>query len=473
MSTQPTCLFTDKVLTSETKVEHTIPESVGGRIKTRLVTSSEFNEYAGIRTDYAIKAIYEPMLNRLSPLLPRSSQAGKMPVEIPGEQNGFVMENGRLSLQSPVIERDAKNRPISIKASDRKPIDRIAKSLGKDPQSLQVSYEPATDAHVYLKRTPILCRDVELAALKAILTTFDALLSTSAFPFTRSPECGDARVLLRRAVMDNYIETDILNKISLGIQYEKIGVYRSIRSKLGVPLSPFEHVMYVSSNLPTRTLDVVWNVFGIDPFGFRLSSNWNGDSFALAVVNPILANSSASDVVPFAPPEESLCRPTERRSQPQYATEDDMLNTLYLVSSERHRSVSEAIQLVEMSADAHVTECMMESSSLASGTERSAQSQITKRILNMFGRKQDDVDFRSSIAALVSDAVSRHPEISGIHDLSIASNSEVEPTLVVYRQCFTDAIAVHGSPGDAFTNKIVISIDPSDERLLGKLPPMQ
>jgi len=38
------CLFTDAELTADTKEEHTIPSSLGGRIKTVNASSSAFND---------------------------------------------------------------------------------------------------------------------------------------------------------------------------------------------------------------------------------------------------------------------------------------------------------------------------------------------------------------------------------------------------------------------------------------------
>jgi hypothetical protein len=46
-----TCLFTGKVLTPDTREEHTILWSLGGRVRSRRVTSSAFNEACGSHVD--------------------------------------------------------------------------------------------------------------------------------------------------------------------------------------------------------------------------------------------------------------------------------------------------------------------------------------------------------------------------------------------------------------------------------------
>jgi hypothetical protein len=79
-----TCLFTGEELTPTTKQEHTIPKALGGRIKSRFVTSDTFNNFCGARLDFVLKLAYEPLLNQLAPLLPRTSQPGMMPIDVPG-----------------------------------------------------------------------------------------------------------------------------------------------------------------------------------------------------------------------------------------------------------------------------------------------------------------------------------------------------------------------------------------------------
>lgn len=472
MPATPTCLFTGVALSPTTKVEHTIPESVGGRITSRLVTCDAFNEKAGKHIDYTLKLVYEPMLNVLSPLLPRTFQAGKMQVDVPGEASGLVMEQGRLSRDKPIITKDDEGKPLSVSASNRKPIDQIARSLGKDPAALHVSSLPATTSPVFLKKVPVICRDVELAALKAALTTFDVLLSHSDLRFTRLPACEQARRLLHSAVINNHIERDLLGSISLGLQYEKLGLYQRIRAKCGVPVTPFEHVMYVASYPASKCLDIVWNVFGVDPFGFRLSTEWRGDCFGYVFVNPILSDTHPSEPIPFTPTDELLCLPTERRSLPQFAKEDEMRNILDLVSSERRRSYADAVQLVEMSADQHIAECMKENAQLATGMDKSAQSQIMLRLGRMFGRKQHEEGFRTEIARIVAGEMQHRPELAAISDFEAASDSEVRVTIAAYRECLKNALTIIGPLGDAFQNSVGIIVDPSDQRLLGALPPM-
>ncbi len=81
-----TCLFTDAPLTSDTKVEHTILDSLGGRVTSRIVTSSEFNEQRARKVDLAAKQIYWPVLMNLAHLIPSQVQAAGLNVETPNHK---------------------------------------------------------------------------------------------------------------------------------------------------------------------------------------------------------------------------------------------------------------------------------------------------------------------------------------------------------------------------------------------------
>jgi len=52
-----TGLFTGEVLTPDTRVEHTILDSLGGRVTSRIATSSDFNEQIARQVDSAAKQI--------------------------------------------------------------------------------------------------------------------------------------------------------------------------------------------------------------------------------------------------------------------------------------------------------------------------------------------------------------------------------------------------------------------------------
>jgi len=468
-----TCLFTGVLLSDETKVEHTIPASIGGRIKSKSVTCDDFNQNAGNKIDHTLKLVYEPMLNALSPLLPRSFQAGKMQVDIPGEQPGVYMEAGRLSRGNLEVIKDGQGKVISLKSSNPTAIRKVAKTLGKDTQSLKLVTEFASNAPLYYKKMPVICRELELAALKAVLTTFDVLLADSAYRFTRDSACEDARKLFKQAVMEDKIDKQLMSSISLGLQYEKIGLYHRISKECEMPAYLFGHTLFVAGYPTTRCLDIVFWVFGIDPFGFRLSSQYTGESFGYVFSNPIFSESHPSGIKSFIPSDSMLCAPTERRSLPEYATEKEMRESVDLISSERRRYYTEAVKIIEMTADKHVEDCIRENASITKGADKSAIAQISSRLLRMFGRKRDDPAFVASVSSIVLEEMNNNEQLSALTDCSSASCAEMQMVIDTYRKCLSKLLESHGPLGDAFLDNVGVIPDPSNQREPGKLPPMK
>lgn len=81
-----TCLFTDAPLTSDTRIEHTILDSLGGRVTSRIVTSSEFNEQSAREVDLAAKQIYWPVLMNRAHLVSSRVLAAGLNVEAPNHK---------------------------------------------------------------------------------------------------------------------------------------------------------------------------------------------------------------------------------------------------------------------------------------------------------------------------------------------------------------------------------------------------
>ena len=91
--TEDTCLFTSAPLNESTKVEHTIPESLGGRVRSSVVSSTDFNEGWGETLVPALKKPYAMIMNRLGPLLPGIHQSGQLRVDVRGEAPGLALDD--------------------------------------------------------------------------------------------------------------------------------------------------------------------------------------------------------------------------------------------------------------------------------------------------------------------------------------------------------------------------------------------
>ena len=300
---QPTCLFTGAPLSAATCEEHTIPRVLGGRIRSRVVSSDQFNNECGSFLDTHLALSYSRILNRIAPLLASEHRQGALRVQVPGEPDGIVLEDGGIPTRRgrTVVSRDPDTgRPTSAVSADEDGLRHLAAQLGREDE-LTLSSVPVTQSESFLHRVPTILAELELAALKCGLLTFDHFLQATDDPFTRSDALSDVRQFIAETVSQRSIDGERCHRHSLGMQYDRMEMYRRLRSQLTVPSSPFEHVLLVSSNTPSRCLDVVWIVLGFDPFGFRLSYSWRGPDVHLAPIGhskPVREKDLARDLVP-------------------------------------------------------------------------------------------------------------------------------------------------------------------------------
>jgi hypothetical protein len=276
--------------------------------------------------------------------------------------------------------------------------------------------------------------------------------------------------LVFEAVMSRKIEPGDLARVSMGLQYEKTALYRELRQQVPQSETPFEHVLFAVANGPSQCLDAVWCVFGFDPFGFRLSTNWQGDQFGLCVINPIMRDMSASGPHRISLPDSLLCMPTNRCTLPLTSSDEEMKDVLFVISRERGQAFGEAVRLVEMTADNHVTECLVEAAKLASPEDRTAERQIALRVTNMYGRRRSDPAFVEEVRSIVRSVLAGQPDLAAINDVTATTKNDLETVVRAYRRCLQSAIDRFGDPGDHFLHSCGIVLDPGDERLIGDLP---
>jgi hypothetical protein len=361
-------------------------------------------------------------------------------------------------------------------ASNEEALKKLARSMNKQPEEMQLSEVKATEATTVYGRVPVVCREMEIAVLKSALLTFDHLLRGSTDRFTRHPELEPVRAFVRDAVLTRQADAETLASLSLGLQYEKTSLYERLRRELPATRTPFEHVLFVAADAPTRTLDLVWLVFGFDPFGFRLC-HWEHGSFAYAVVNPVVKDVGYSGPHPISLIDNLLCTPTNRCSlPPSISDEREMQSVLDLISGKREDAYGQAVMLVETTCDKNLVECFREQCETASQDERSVRAQVRARLIRIYGRKKDDSGFMAEVdAALARHAVAL-PTVFLSRPLDGAEPGDAPdwPSVIrFYRDCLADLEQRFGLPGDSFTNSSGLVVDPSDQRLVGELPPMK
>lgn len=472
--TTATCLFTGEALDDSTIVEHTIPESLGGRVKSTLVAGTRFNNAWGSSLVPAIKKPYALLMSRLGSLLPGAHRSGMIRVDVPGEVSGLVLDDeGVLTRQGiSIVCRDPEtNRPRSVVGENERELRKLLRTVGAKDDQMVMSFVNATEATNFFVKAPVIWKDLEIAALVSILLTFDHLTNATEYRFTRSEVTVEIRRMIEQVVLQNQpVDGDWLNSISLGMQYEKLELYKSLRSRAGTPESPFEHTLIASANLPTQTLDLVWNAFGFDPFGFRIHG-WQSESFTLVFTNPILHGTHASDLK-VLPESMLLCSPTNRRAFPDSVTESDMTRAMNEVSDARSNAWGDVVHHVEMSADEFIISNLKLSGDLA-GIETPMKKLVQNRLIRMYGRMAEDNDFVKFTHDLVEKQIQNVLAPVAV-EVYVADTDGASITwdqwLAVYRTCLTETTSSFGKPGDSSVKDGGMFIGAENTNTIGNEP---
>ena len=314
-----TCLFNNVALDATTKEEHTIQRSLGGRIKSFDVSSSDFNELCGKRVDPALAAVYSEVMITLGPTLPTEARTGSLYLSIDGQEGTWqVNDQGQLVLVNVIVERNPETGlPKFAVAANVEALGPLIKQLAKKGvKVVRIQEELPSDTKVWYPERAVLDWRVDIALMKSLLLTFDERLKNDSNRFTRSATLDPVREFVREMVESGGVTPNkqSLADYTLGLQYESeyVDRYAELRNKANLPDKPFQHTLIISGHAPCRTLDAVFWAFGTDPHAFRLATNWTGGDFTYVLTNGILLNEAPSDAV-LLPGGYTLGRPNERR----------------------------------------------------------------------------------------------------------------------------------------------------------------
>ena len=290
-----TCLFTGKALDESTKIEHTIPRSLCGRICSKTVTCSEFNE-ASSKCDAELRQAFIMVLSELAPVLPKDFNPGAIPVKL---DNGWdaVKKDGFVDLKGPIIiDRFSSGKPKEVFLSDdTQRIKKYLKILGIKNSFQQ--YVSMPGEKVFFSDASIYSNLAVLSILKSILCTIDEILQREKIEqFTRNeatkPILDFIKIYISKELDNKGIAE--LDKYYLGIQladrkvFEKSLYFHKYKAK------SFEHVIIFSSNTATKTLDAAWDIFSHEVHGVRLATKWNGPKVCGFIANPIFQGETVS-----------------------------------------------------------------------------------------------------------------------------------------------------------------------------------
>jgi hypothetical protein len=219
--------------------------------------------------------------------------------------------------------------------------------------------------------------------------------------------------------------------------------------------------MAVSGNPATRTLDAVWWVASIDPYGFRLSSNWIEDPFTCVLVSGVLKNTCTTC---HWIPEDFTCRltPSLRAVVPAGTPIERLQNAIAVMASFHKDALRQAIDLVERNCKDFVLECIAREAHLGSrqGKGGLILDALVRRLQMMFGDRIRD----PMSAALFAEVVDRN-----CAQLGSALTERVEDTrglsITVHDRWFTaqtailnDLLEPFGLPGNVGNSLPLIEV---------------
>ncbi len=265
-----TCLFTGQELDDNTNWEHTIPRSLGGKIRSKIVSSSKFNQKCSDGVDNILSGAFQPMYNYLNPLLPRELRPGALKVNLKNSPGKYVLKpGGKLeSVGCWPVEKDDQGRPTSIEGNEKSAL-KVAKQMGVHPEKYQRTKLPREPVTIHIPSQ--YGKEIELAALKSGMLTFDHLLAKEGIRFTRDTSLSEVRSLIRSMIMEDKPAKELFTRHVWGIDYDILERIQQVRERHGEgEPTPFEHILVAMGNAGQRTVDLVWCIFGFEPHRFKL-----------------------------------------------------------------------------------------------------------------------------------------------------------------------------------------------------------
>lgn len=465
------CLFTDEELGPDTKEEHTIQRALGGRVRSVEVSSSSFNERCGQRVDPYFSGVYADTMRVLGPMLPAETRSASEWFKIAGVEGWWKLDDrGRLTLAGPaVIARDATTRrPLSAIGPDGDSLEPMIEQLGSPPVRRSEVLPDKTDV-IFPERAMLHWR-IEVAALKALLLTFDHLLKDEPRRFTRSADLAAVRQFVRAVVENNSDGPDIdaLADVSLGLQYDPkyLDLYAKLRADAALSATPFRHTLLVSANPATRTLDAVFWAFEIDAHAFRLSSEWSGGPFTFVMSNGILVSQEASQAVRLEGGY-LLGKPTNLRCRMRVRallTEQDKAKAADEIMERRLGLYRRAVDHVERNCDESVREQLSRLARLNANGDHRLTSAVFSHVVTLFAGSTPTVEKADQFINLLIPIL----DTAAGSTLPAGSGKDATPPqgwgywLERYRQCLDALLPAFGLPGYIFraASRTVTNVSP-------------
>lgn len=349
-----TCLFTGKELNDETRLEHTILRALGGRIRSRKVSSTEFNNKTSDKFDKSFSDQYKLILSELAPLLPKELAPGALTLVSEDGERTYKKVAGITELNGMVVtKRGTDNKPKSILFPNSEKMLRKLQEQLQWTLFLKMENVPLPDEISFLRNCKLEI-EAHISALKCFLLTFDHMLQEKKFRcFTRDFQLEPIRNFLKTVICDEQkIDVVELNRFYFGIQLDKKQLIDKLLKRAKHSPVPYEHTLIVTTDTPHKSLLGIWSVLGIDILGFQLSENWQSDPFTVIITNPIFKNENVSFYTFDDESLETLCQRTPYKCFGIVSRNQEFKDMMvaYFTSS-RIQAYKDAVLFLEMHAD--------------------------------------------------------------------------------------------------------------------------
>jgi len=212
-------------------------------------------------------------------------------------------------------------------------------------------------------------------------------------------------------------------------------------------VQPFEHLLIASGDSRSQTIDAVFRVFGVDPFGFRLTDCYRGEKFTCLLINQPLARGRV--LGPYWNDRATrICRANNRRSYPRFLTDAIRNDVQHEIEQRRTQARQLAIELTELRADETVVRRIRDEATMNGTGDHSVGTAIRSYIRRFFaGRLNSDTEPRwhTDIEATLG----RLPDSQSRLDATVDSSPIEWPAwLRAYRRLLGKLRPWLGPPGD-------------------------
>ncbi|MBN8609162.1 MAG: hypothetical protein J0L92_01155 [Deltaproteobacteria bacterium] len=467
-----TCLFTGERLGVHTAVEHAIPRDLGGRIRSKRITSSRFNNATSRNFDELLTAPYKTAFNYLAPLLAAEHQQAPLDIEVGGSEQLLLYPGGEVGLRGHrVTGRGSDGRPTSIIGEDVSALAHLAARAGRPGDRWSYSDEVAAcEPDLVRKRVPVLAPAMEVAALKCALLAFDAVLADHPTArFTRSGWLAPVRDAIRDIVLHDADAGPLLERVCWGLAPgEADGILQLRRELVKEPEGPFEHVLIASGDPRSGSLDLAWLLAGIDVWTFRLTRLWHGPPFtALAGCGALRDTRCWEPAVVDARRWQLRGRTAERSTQSE-ATSLELERIADEIEENRRRGYRRAVDLVERRSDEVVMRGILhlarfpESKPILYPSSTLVEHGLERRLRRMFASQcaaADAVEFLSKCIAAEVGALS--PDIRAqqvARDDDVGVGVAWDAWIACHRRILDVVAPRFGLPGCVYTISTTIEL---------------